>query len=638
MAQSLGMISLIHFFKVPFDNTYKNVLSFPDFADKSSLSIVNQLLIAYDVYTYSSTNKNISIKETNGKSIMSISGSTVKPYKLLKDYNYCAVQYSLGNNEVDYSFYFVTSYDSLNQGTIPSTIIQIEYDCWLNNYSKIANDTQNFTMVRGHKFDLLNTSGGTLYPKFNSVDADIRNYTIRYAETTPRILWLKLKLNSNTGFYQESDGHYFTAYFSSANTYSSQVPVVYAPIAVYLTKNRGFAKQNVYSFKVSNPNQASASYPIGNLLFALTAQNVIESAELTYFPPFPITYDSSQMLFTIGNSDYVMSILDILTKDTSTGSDVYEHLFVSLGSFPGVICCTESYVKKVYDVTIVYENGISGISKQYYDGNAYVKCYPFRRYTLHVGGSDIPLIPPDNAVNLWLYIHILEDLVEYKIIYRDINDNEISETDYIALKNIGLVTTVSDQSSLYFRNNANQMLATQEAYNTKFIMSAILNASNAINNPISAVQGIANSAANYYINNNMLEAKKKDINNMLNSVSNIGNDALQNILYQNFPYITEDTCYKDTYYNNKIFELYKYGSALNITDNINKLPFKYFNYKQYHNYCAPYITNNLERETVESILNNGVFIWCCRFNFSSTDLNIVFDMKIVDGNKITEVT
>lgn len=639
MADTLSMVKTIYFFKVPFDNTYKNVLSFPGFSDTSASTIILRLMALYDVFTYTiPNNKRISIKETNGKSVISISGSLTKPYKELKDYNYCAIAYDLGNNKTSYSFYFVTSYDSLNQGTIPSTLIQIEYDCWLNNYSKISTDDKQFTMVRGHKFDLLNTSGDTLLPKYNSVDADIRNYKINYKTTTPRILWIKLKLNSLTGFYTGSDGNYFAARFSSANTYSSQVPVVYAPIGVYISQNRAFASQNEYNFKVSNPTQTSVTYPIGNLLFALTTQNVIESAELTYFPPFPITYDSANKSFTIGNSDFVMSIFDLLTKDTSSGSDIYEHLFVSIGSFGGVICCTESYKKKVFTASIVYEKNITGILKQYYDGNAYVNAYPFKRYSLHVGSSIIPLIPPDNATNIWLMIHIVEELVEYKIIYRGQNDELLAESDYIPLHTIGLVTTIGDQSSLYFRNNANQMLATQEAYNAKFIMSTILNASNAMTNPISAVTGFANSAVNYYVQNNMLEAKKKDVNNMLNSVSNIGNDALQNVLYQNFPYLTEDECIKDDYYKTKIFELYKYGSASNSVDNLTLLPFKYFNYKQYYNFSAPYITNNKERETVESILSNGVFIWCDRFGASSADLNIIKNMQIVDGNKLTEVT
>lgn len=639
MADTLSMIKTIYFFKVPFDNTYKNVLSFPGFNDTSSTTIVAQLIILYDSFSYTiPNNKRISIKETNGKSVISISGSLTKPYKEIKDYNYCAIAYDLGNNKTSYSFYFVTSYDSLNQGTIPSTLIQIEYDCWLNNYSSISKDTQNFTLVRGHRNDVFTVSNA-VFSKYRAVNATINSYEITYMGAQPRILWVKLKLRTLKNYYIEpSEGVYVTGAFASANSVSSQVPIVYAPVAVFDPNTRSLASQNTFSFRTAS---SETTYPIGKMLFALTTQNVIDSAEFTYYPPFPITYNSTAKLFVVGNDTYNMQLKDLLIKDEN--ENVYEHLFVAVGSFGGVICYNFGQLKPVYDNHITQTLIFDAVPKSSYDGKIFSTVYPFIKYSLYVGSEKIPIIPPENAYRMIIDVHILEDIVEYCVYFQDKTQGVISSMTYTPSFSNGLITTIGDQSSLFYRNNGNQFLAQQNAVSTRYQMQLASNAVGLIANPsaggvVSFAKNVISSSTDAYLQNKMFEAKKNDINNYLTTVSQVSNDALKSALNQDLVYVIKETYQHDDSANAQLFELYKYGIQLSTVDNINNLPYKYFNFKQFVEYSAPYITNNMERETVENILTNGVFIWCDRFLATSEDLNIIKNMQIVDGNKLTEVT
>lgn len=159
-------IKEITFFKVPFDNSYRNVYTFP--SGKQTGSNINQEFVTYfpnTVWNISVTHP-VVLKETNGKIILSATYNVID----IKDYNYCSIKYHkiTQDGESDYwKFYFITGYSSMNQGINPTTDLSLEYDCWLNNLQDILSDTEKHTMVKGHikDIDYLAGTGSTAVPK-----------------------------------------------------------------------------------------------------------------------------------------------------------------------------------------------------------------------------------------------------------------------------------------------------------------------------------------------------------------------------------------------------------------------------------------------------------------------------------------
>lgn len=665
-------IKEITFFKVPFDNSYRNVYTFP--SGQQAGWYINQQFVKYfpnEVWNIAISHP-IVVKETNGKIIISATYNVID----IKDYNYCSIKYHKisQDSEVDYwKFYFITGYSSMNQGIKPTTELSLEYDCWLNNLQDVMEIPEEFTMVHGHINDCIK-SGDNIYSKhLNSIDKNYSRTILSLHEiiSNVRILWLKCTLTGDSGYYYKSTdgpGGSIAGEIVPASCVSSsaQLPIIYAPVGVYDFSENKFIDN--YILKSTHFEENSEGIPvtvehtikISNFNFSLVDDDSILEAELTYYPPFLYTIDTDNKIcnLIVNGDNYIVNLYRNINNTyipvvSNRSPELYSG--VVTGKTGTLVNNTKYSFSYVIDSDYMLYNVYANPTCSPLIAQAAIIDYPFRLYKLVIGNNEFSLIFPNNAKKCKITITVDGLLKYYVIEYIGYTNNRILKSLEIPLNESFQIPVTTNPESVFYRNNANQYLAQQNAISTRFQVASISNAINVLvssaatatkgkvnNSSISgSVLSQVNAAYEYELQNEQLNAKISDIRNMPETVKNISNNALQNLYRFDAIVIVEmaTNILANIDATNILREIYKYGYNVNKSDKLSDLPMTIFNYKHYSSFIASKIYNINERSIVENILTRGVTIW----NFiasgdSSTIIEAKSKMQKTIPNIVKEVT
>ena len=657
---SRSTIKEITFFKVPFDNSYRNVYTFP--YGKQTDSYIYQKFVEH----FSNTVWNISaahpvvFKETNGKIILSATYNVID----IKDYNYCSIKYHkiTKDGESDYwKFYFIIGYSSMNQGINPTTELSLEYDCWLNNLQNITGISDEFTMIQGHINDCVKINN-LIYPK-HIVSSD-KNFPTTIVSTNElvsniRILWLKCTLTGESGYYYKKTdgpggsikGEIIPASCISSN---AQLPIIYAPVGVYdFSQNKFLDGCTLTSTHFSEdgegkPVTETHTIKISNFNFNMVDDDSILEAELTYYPPFLYSKsaDSNTFSLIVNGDNYIYNLYRKINEAyipvvSNRSPELYAG--VVTGKTGTLITNTKlTFTYSIENNSMSYSSYILSTNKRYTQGASLT--YPFKFNKLLIGSKEFTLIFPNNAKNCRITLTI-DGLLKYYIIeYIGYDGSILSKSLEIPLTESFQIPVTSNPESVFYRNNANQYLAQQNAISTRFQVESISNAIRVLTaRKTSSIGGNlfsqVSAAYEYELQNEQLSAKISDIRNAPETVENVSNNALLNLHRFDAFLIVNLSSDADTIDAiNTLDDIYRYGYKVNKSSTINDLPMNIFNYKQFSSFIASTIYNINERKTIENALTNGVTIW----NFmSDTDSDAVIqsktDMQKTTNNLVKEV-
>lgn len=642
-------IDYVRFFKVPFDNTYKNVYNFQstDSTEIYAWLESNFSGLGWDIYN---ATKGITVKVTNGRCTLSYTDSGVATagvvsWYQIKNYNYCALRYKTATSTF-YQFYFVTGYSTLNQGSAPTTNISLEYDVWTNNFATLSALTDDFTQVQGHILDVQKTS--LIYHKYISESMPELRTKYERINNGKRILWLKLKLRSSYWYYVKNDNSWVKTQVASANASCSQMPIVYAPVGVYDSKSQVFDDIE-YTLYDKNSN----SVPIKKLDFQLAQTGDITSAEFTFYPPFAYTLTPGTTNYTLDTES--VQIRSIWAKYTSEGSDSYQSLTGYSVVTGNSTLHQPVYSAKTQVATIVPKFTTSvqyAASGDYNPATIGITSYPNDYYEVQTGGAKYKIVPPQDTISTKVFVYVIDEYVAFSVAYYGKNDTLIYESRRIPLPNCGYLTIVSDSESLFYRNQGNQLTARQQNASTQYQVETLRQYAKLTTAAVGIAAGSGAGVAlagstilsqygtekSLEMQNNTINAIRADAANYLDSATNINNDALLALCEQNQVIVNHYSPVVSDYdYEKAKLNIYKYGRATNVASNINDLPHKIFNYKRFSDYELPSIYNIQERNEIISILKSGVTIWNASTGGSDTEKEAVKTMTKICNNPCVEV-
>ena len=653
-------VQAITFFKVPFDNTYKNVYKFPLNNSPTPEYTYNQLRQYFDLIDYPIAGKNFRI--TNNKILLTYyatNRANGAAYYNISKYNYCAIQ-SNDTGVSAWRFYFITGYSTLNTSSSAGSIeLSLEYDCWLNNVSDIIQSYGKFTMVQGHVKDANVSAGTKVYSEHISnriSDMEIQRTRV---DTGYKILWIKFVVGGT--LYGLKDNAYVKTEPTSVLSGDSQLPVGYYPAAVIDTADMTFAQSGEFTLNVKNESNQYISIPINKLNVSMSVGGEIVQAEYTYYVPFDVSLNIDTKTFTVTDT-YPVAAFDYYVKK----GEVYDYLIESAREESNVI---ERNVFALFGTGVVRPVGnninytqirTSSLTKEDYENSEfnYNKIIqtidsPFEWYEIEINGERKRLDIPEKTYAINLYTISIIGTAYYYFEFLDYNYTLIKTTIPTPIQTNGFLQLGLSGESAFYRNQGNQLLAQQQAIGTRLQTQTINNWISLFGSfgqiaggNINGIQSSLHTIGNQYsaeteseIQNNMLNARKADAANSLDSFSTTSADANDVIYNQNLIIVYRCKAIKNTTYYSNLNNIYKYGVCTNVVDDLMTLPHKVFNYKKYSDVDKKFVTNNQEDEVIRNILTSGTTIW----NFMlSTDDELTKTSKMtmakIVNNPCTEVT
>lgn len=653
-------VQAITFFKVPFDNTYKNVYKFPLNNSPTPEYTYNQLRQYFDLIDYPISGKNFRI--TNNKILLTYyatNRANGAAYYNISKYNYCAIQ-SDDTGVSAWRFYFITGYSSLNTSSSAGSIeLSLEYDCWLNNVADIIQSYGKFTMVQGHVKDAyVSADLGVYSERISNRISDMEIQRTR-VDTGYKILWIKFVVGGT--LYGLQDNVFVKAEPSSVLSGDSQLPIGYYPAAVINTATMKFEQSGEFTLNVKNKSKQYFSISINKLNVSMSVGGEIIQAEYTYYAPFDVSLNIGTHTFTVTDA-YPVAAFDYYVKK----GEVYEFLIESAREEGNAI---KRNVFALFGTGVVRPVGeninftqirTSSLSKEDYENpefnyNKIIQTIdsPFEWYEIEINGERTRLDIPEKTYAINLYTISILGTAYYYFEFRDYGFALIKTTIPAPIQTNGFLQLGLSGETAFYRNQGNQLLAQQQGIGARLQAKTVNNwislfgsfgqiaAGNA-----NGIQSSLNTIGNQYaseveieIQNNMLNARKADAANSLDSFSTTSADANDVIYNQNLIIIYRCKAIKNTTYYSNLNNIYKYGVCTNVVDDLMTLPHKVFNYKKYSDVDKKFVTNNQEDEVIRNILTSGTTIW----NFMlSTDDELTKTSKMVMAkivnNPCTEVT
>ena len=653
-------VQAITFFKVPFDNTYKNVYKFPLNNSPTPEYTYNQLRQYFDLIDYPISGKNFRI--TNNKILLTYyatNRANGAAYYNISKYNYCAIQ-SNDTGVSAWRFYFITGYSTLNTSSSAGSIeLSLEYDCWLNNVADIIQSYGKFTMVQGHVKDAHVSTDNKVYSERISnriSDMEIQRTRV---DIGYKILWIKFVVGGT--LYEIQDTVYVKAEPTSVLSGDSQLPVGYYPAAVINTATMKFAQSGEFTLNVKNKSNQYFSISINKLNVSMSVGGEIVQAEYTYYVPFDVSLNIATNTFTVTDA-YPVGAFDYYVKK----GEVYDYLIESARDEGDAIkrnvfaLFGTGVVRPVGDNINFTQIRTSSLSKEDYENSEfnYNKIIqtidsPFEWYEIEINGERKRLDIPEKTYAINLYTISILGTAYYYFEFRDYGFELIKTTIPAPIQTNGFLQLGLSGETAFYRNQGNQLLAQQQGIGARLQAKTINNWISLFGSfgqiaggNINGIQSSLNTIGNQYaseveseIQNNILNARKADAANSLDSFSTTSADANDVIYNQNLIIIYRCKAIKNTTYYSNLNNIYKYGVCTNVVDDLMTLPHKVFNYKKYSDVDKKFVTNNQEDEVIRNILTSGTTIW----NFMlSTDDELTKTSKMVMAkivnNPCTEVT
>lgn len=649
-------IQEIYFCKIPFDNTYKNV---PYFEYTSTSQIANYYKTYFTGFKWKIPTLNISLRETNGKTILNYGYGTDTDLtlqgRIIKDYNYCILGYKLPTSEnLTYIFYFITGYTTLNQGMHPSTELQLQYDVWTNNFASIYNNSVKFPLTKA----TLNT-----YFTYNNNKYIDNNFSCKQVQTIfkinpytknpspsnpdpllaePKLLWLKVTLDTQSHACIKNDGD--EAWTSAENVgvlaSAAQLPVIYVPIAVLTPDGLDF-ESDIYTIKGFYNRSIQNSTTLSNINFKLDGTHIVDAA-VTAYPPFIVDYED--YTFTIYNrfnfsqfsyvngSNYPVSFIDAgdQTKYYAVFSKERDYMINWEQEF--------TYTTKIYVPQVNRFSGTILTDDEILDSSSSIKS-PYNTYLkLDICGTQYSIIPPPKCLYYRIRVKHVESATYIYVAYYNYLDSIISRSPYMRIDEVGRIPVVADSLSVFMRNNGNTYAASSYAIGARGFtnaMNKLAGIGMSVAGSVSGALQLNQALLDTELSQRALNAKIQDVDNQRDNIQPVSNNSIDNI-FRNQVIIYQIYAKSDANDTLQLaYDEHYYGVNCNKYAAINEIYKRYFDYKQFASVSIPSIHNIDERKMVEKILTDGTTYWYCDYFAIDEKLDVLNALNKQIGNEVT---
>lgn len=584
-------VDRISLFAVPFDNTYKSVLTPRTRLETITRpSILSSISLQRNVTPITIWLTSKAFKYINGKIVISIDKLDAD---LLK-YNY-AILYE----DVNPTYYFITGINSLNSGLNPSTELMLERDVWANNDEEIRVDQIYRVFTRGHNYllkvisgSVKNLTGPNQYPDYAKVSTPFA------AKNRYEVLWLKMTVDDYRAYSDKDTGSIF------ANLYNlyyddGTYPHILQPALIFDRIDEKFLDPSSNDFRIEfTLDGVTWRYKTDAIpdLNAINDTHILK-CELTYCVPFEVNFIQTPDGYyeaTVDNINYT-------TLYTLSGhNQISDHKIVwGRGQYTDYNYYQyESYTVNASDY--VYHSNPQFLQMgEIQTEDPHASTYPLLYKTIYVNGKMENLIRSGDILSTELRFYRFRNNPCYEIIQTD-RDNNTYRTRKIPVHGTGSILTTSSAYDEYLRNNGNQTIAAavQNILYATGGAAATLSGGATAGVPamLRGVKGLINQAT-----------KLDDLTNMQDNISAPQYDAAKHAFYQDL------ICYYNTHmepvrWKACAIDAHAYGSNTGFVQTINEPMTTSFRYVQIPDADLP-ISNLNDKRIIDQILSDGTRMW-----------------------------
>lgn len=645
-------------FKVPFDNTYKNVVDYHTYTKtgttltKTALSQANikqcrsnyfSSLAWHNIYFNHSKNKSVKI---TGKYVQfSIAGK----WYYNKDYNYVRLQrweeIEGVDTIVDELFCFVNSMDSNNDSSAPSTTIYAEIDFWTQYIDRIEMNTPEQYEMYAHEY--VNVYNGKKDDRIPSefISRNTFNYLF-----TDFILFIKIAID------RSYFGPQYTTTRGRFDPAGGVLDYVYVPfMAVYKTGN-------VYHYELitgyeyldtagtaSTMDRTSTIKQYG--YFGFYDDERMHDAKLTPFTPFGVLKATDFTRLVNGKRHFVSNVnmfwIDsgnnyVLPFTYQIGNVTYKHyIYVpgTLGNLFSMGAIFASDNSSMLPVDNLIENmsynfsatdNKNILSSYSFLTEAKFKQYPYETRTLIYNGTQYNITPEPTGSSTTPYVTIYLKLLNSLKIEVN-NRSNIGDVFSLVLTNDPSIPISADVYKSYALKQLDADMMKLTVSSLGSIATVIAGMASA--NPMLIIGGAtAGAGALANIGGSIQTASQTP-----DVINNPSNNAFDNI-YTSCPIVKSSILKEEDYqYISSIWR--RNGYPIKEYRSFTMKRF-WYDYKQIKSCTMPIITNALARETIERALNNGVVIWHANNVGNTIKISTInnFSINNPSNTDCTEVT
>lgn len=606
----------LYLFKVPFDNSYRDVYDFPNnltsdviFARISALAFPS-ITIDYPAVR--------SFKSTNNKTSISVS----YPYNQIKNYNYLVVEVE---EDVTYEFYFITGFDSLNESDIkPSTNILIEWDCWLNNIGSIYQSNRKQSYQYGHIKDSIYFNDSKIYPNpiyGAAAELDLIESAADVTTTRYKVLWMRIWVDV-PDMYIKRNNEYAYIYNTGCYFTHSRSPILFVPYLVVDT----YTMTKVYGYTWDGKE-------VDGTVSVYSSDHILK-LDLTYYPPFTYRIETDKSITILfGPGGTIMKVGEVYYKTADTYNSIgqyFEKIFdftnIKLPNPISLIYAIDNSSGISAKLTIAETYNIFNPTYADYNENAYLTnfdhssiryLYPYYYHSILCNSGSTPIIFYKNSISCRITVYSETISPYYVLTFYDADGLQVHRSKPVFIQNTGSILYANSAYDAYLRNNGNQLQVQYDQIQVSTIKNAaslITSSMRGVSNSgysstiIRGLQSGTNIALDYYMSKKALDAKIADIRNAQGTFNMPAIDANANIM-QDLLLLRSFSPANATDFEAIATNEQYYGKQLNFVQALNSSNKLMFDYRQTVNACLPEVTNIDERRTLESALNRGIRFW-----------------------------
>ena len=617
-------------YKVPFDNTYKNVVDYHKYNKVANVltkqtmtsATIEECRNAYFdslphriIYSANTISERKSVK-INGKYIEC---SIALDIDDARDYNYIIFEViDRDDNRTNQLFCFINSTTSNNNSSNPSTTIYAEIDYWTQYVASIElNTPRQFEMYAHEYVGLYNGKQDDRIPSEyilrNSFDYIVDDF----------ILFIKVIIDRSffENLYTSTRGRFDPA--------GGVLDYVYVPFIAVSKVNNRYSFELITGYDYIDTNGNPQSWDIYNKIkqygyFGFYDDERIHDAKLTPFTPFGIFKSSIHTQVTNGKTHFISNVQMFWVDGgnhyclpfTYTSDNVtYKHYIYAPGTAGGLFSMGALFAT---DNTFVLPTENMQVSKSFtYSNNpsknilaAYNSSYerkflqfPFSRVTIIFNGSAYNVTPEPTGTGVspqsTIKLQVLNDIkMEVS------NSNKIGDIFSLILVNNPSIPTSVDAYKSYALKQLDADMMKLTASQMGAIASII--AGIATGNPLVTIGGATAGVASI-VNVGSSVQKASQTPDAINNPSNNGFDNI----YTACPIIkTSELRNEDKANISSIWVRNGYP-----VKELRQFTMKrfWYDYKQLKNTMLTNLTNPIARKTIEDAFNNGICIWHSNF-------------------------
>lgn len=629
-------VNKIYLFKVPFDNTYKNVFDFSTKPAKENFSLEFHNFLHSNFTNVDYTLNAIrSIKTINFNSVFTL---PLNSYDL-KDYNYIEI-ISDDNKRV---FYFITDYTSENDSiNNPSTSINIEFDVWHNNLGELQDDNnfdENF-VERCHQSRFVDTIGG-LRRIYSTTPEDFGDFALKrsYIESKYKVLWLCLQFDDGVTLNEFGE---FVEVATSAIPSITGTPIVYLPFILY---ENDVLKP--FKFSLTSLSDYRNFYPSSKFLSKISTiltNNHLINATLTYAVPFRYNIISS-------NNEITVNVVDDDYFGFCTIGTVLNTWNVN-GILSFFVCgykdkISEDDVNQIFNYKDIFsiDNNSYSVNrneilnpniKHVKNGESKFFNYPFNYFSFVVNDIERNLVCRNLYDTLQLIIEkncsLTPTISFFENGVKDVLQSFIIENGQCILN--------KDILQEYWRNNS-----------TKLLTNTVSNAINNITTTFSGKKrmdyllGVSNNKKfkDTKVNSGEIAedlistgASLIDMSKQRDIISQPQFIAQNDLKFQNNVRVYKNEVFTEETINSIIYTFMRYGYNLFSKRSLREINRHWFDYVKTNNCYLPFIKNYNERYKVQDIYNSGVTKWHITNNVAKIDFDFTINNPEVEFVTVEE--